>query len=271
MAKKKNINRKLNVSNLFISIFVSGTGLILFTQFHIGDGAHQKEWLGLEKNFWLIIHQASAIGFFAGFVIHIQMHWKYIKTVAKQWRIKLPKKIKSKTFEQIMLLMATLIVLGAGFYPWIVMPGATLETEVFHKWIDVHNRVGIFFLIGMGVHVKRRWRRIIRFTKRNSALESNAFPEPTDRRPKPIMKADAMRSNRNRTEYIWADTSKCKACWECIDECRHGALGKVNIWFHKHVVIKNAEKCRGCKSCIAVCPNGVFEAIAKVDLSSVAS
>lgn len=231
MRKKKNVKRTLNILNLFISIFVFGTGLILFTQFHIGDGAHQKEWLGLGKNFWLIIHQASAIGFLVGFVVHIQMHWKYIKTVAKRWRINLPKKTKLKTLEQILLFIASLVVLGAGFYPWIVMPGATLEVEVFHKWIDVHNQVGIFFLIGMGVHIRRRWRRIMRFTK------------------------------RNRTKYICADTSKCKACWDCIDECQHETLGKVNFWFHKHVVIKNAEKCRGCKSCIAVCSNGVFEPI----------
>ncbi len=68
-----------------------------------------------------------------------------------------------------------------------------------------------------------------------------------------------MRSRTNGTKHIIADTSKCKACWDCIDECKLDTLGRVNLWFHKHVVIKNAEKCRGCKNCITVCPNGVFE------------
>ena len=72
-----------------------------------------------------------------------------------------------------------------------------------------------------------------------------------------------MSLRRKRTKYICADTSKCKACWDCIDECKYGVLGKVNVWFHKHVVIINAEKCRGCKSCIDVCPNGVFEPVMK--------
>ena len=70
-----------------------------------------------------------------------------------------------------------------------------------------------------------------------------------------------MRSRRNSTEYISADTRKCNACWECIDECKKGVLGKVNLLFHKHVVIANAEKCSGCKRCITVCPNGVFELV----------
>jgi uncharacterized Fe-S center protein len=75
------------------------------------------------------------------------------------------------------------------------------------------------------------------------------------------MKANTMRSRRNSTKHIYADTGKCKACWACIDECKYDTLGKVDLWFHKHVVIKNAEKCRGCKRCIAVCPNGVFEPV----------
>ena len=157
---KINIKLTLNIINLFISIFVFGTGLILLTQFHMGHGAYQKEWLGLGKNFWLTIHQASAVGFLAGCVVHLQRHWKYIKTVVTRWRNNLPRKIKSRTFQQVLLLVTTLVVLCAGFYPWIVMPGATLEVVEFHKWIDVHARVGILVLIGMGVHITRRWRRI---------------------------------------------------------------------------------------------------------------
>jgi ferredoxin len=74
------------------------------------------------------------------------------------------------------------------------------------------------------------------------------------------MKAGRMRSRRRSTKHIRLDTGKCKACWKCIEECKYGALGYVNLWFHKHVVVRDPEKCRGCKRCIAVCPNGVFEA-----------
>jgi hypothetical protein len=160
MGKKVSANRTLNILNLHMSIFVFTTGLILFFQFHIGDGAHQKEWLGFGKEFWLNIHQASAIGFLVGFAAHIQMHWKFIKRVANRWRMNLPQKTKSTAREQILLLIAALVVVWVGFYAWIAMPGATLEVETFHHWIDVHTRVGLFFLIGMGIHIKRRWRRI---------------------------------------------------------------------------------------------------------------
>jgi ferredoxin len=69
------------------------------------------------------------------------------------------------------------------------------------------------------------------------------------------------RSRRSGTDHIRVDTGKCKACWVCIDECRYGALGKIDVWFHKHVVVRHAEKCTGCRRCIGVCPNGVFEPV----------
>ncbi len=166
MRKKTMINRMLNIVNVFISIVVFGTGIILFTRFHVGDGASRTAWLGFGKNVWLIIHQISALGFCIGFVAHIQLHWKYIKAVAKQWR-NLPQKTKSRTRLQVVFLIMTLIIVGTGFYPWIAMPGATLEVEVFHAWIDVHIRVGFFGLVGLIVHIIRRWRRCFR-VKRGS-------------------------------------------------------------------------------------------------------
>jgi Fe-S-cluster-containing hydrogenase component 2 len=75
------------------------------------------------------------------------------------------------------------------------------------------------------------------------------------------MRASARRSRRRSTKYVRVDAGKCTGCWKCLDECTQGALGSLNLWFHKHVVVRDPEKCHGCKRCIAVCPNGVFEAL----------
>jgi len=90
--QKTSTNRTLNILNLLLSVLVFGTGLVLLTQFHIGGSPYQTEWLGLGKQFWLDVHRASAIGFLAGFVAHMLMHWKFIKTLAGRWRT-LPQKI----------------------------------------------------------------------------------------------------------------------------------------------------------------------------------
>ena len=157
---KSNIKRAINTLNLIMSIIVFSTGWILFTQFHIGDGAFRQEWMGIGKVVWMAIHQLSAIGFFIGLTLHIRVHWQYIKTTAKRWGKKNSKKIKSRIRWQILLSVGTIVVVWAGFYPWVVMPEATLEIEVYHGWIDVHNRVAIFYTIGLAVHIIKRWRSI---------------------------------------------------------------------------------------------------------------
>jgi 2-oxoglutarate ferredoxin oxidoreductase subunit delta len=64
--------------------------------------------------------------------------------------------------------------------------------------------------------------------------------------------------NKIRTPYVWANHSKCVACWKCVDACPKQAIGKINFLWHRHIVIKNAENCIGCKNCIRICPQGVF-------------
>jgi hypothetical protein len=157
---KSTVNHRINMISLPVSVLVFGTGLILMFWFHVGEGAHRMELLGLKKALWLDIHLASSIAFFVCSVIHIHMHWKHITTVVARWNANLPKKTKSTTREQVLMFIAAAVVLWAGFYAWIGFPEGTLENREYHRWIDIHNRVGLVFLIGMGVHIKRRWRRI---------------------------------------------------------------------------------------------------------------
>ena len=60
-------------------------------------------------------------------------------------------------------------------------------------------------------------------------------------------------SKRKSTEYIKLDTHLCKACWECIEACPEGVIGKAGFWFHKHARIVHSEKCKGCQKCVNAC------------------
>jgi ferredoxin len=91
--------------------------------------------------------------------------------------------------------------------------------------------------------------------------KSNVFKKLTTNRKSQYKKEKTMRSRKRSTKYIIADTTKCEACWICIDECEYNVLGKVNLWFHKHIIIKNGDECRGCLKCVSICPNGVFEPV----------
>jgi Fe-S-cluster-containing hydrogenase component 2 len=36
------------------------------------------------------------------------------------------------------------------------------------------------------------------------------------------------------TDYICLEPGKCQACWECIEACPNGVIGRVNLPYHKH-------------------------------------
>jgi ferredoxin len=72
------------------------------------------------------------------------------------------------------------------------------------------------------------------------------------------MKRGLFKREYTRTAYIQLDTSKCKACWKCIEACNNNVIGKIDIFFHKHVKFIEGNNCTGCHKCIDICVNGAL-------------
>lgn len=66
---------------------------------------------------------------------------------------------------------------------------------------------------------------------------------------------------RISNDYIMINTRLCRGCWKCIAVCPKGVLGKINVFFHKHVCMENPEKCIGCRACEKVCRGGAIQAL----------
>lgn len=64
--------------------------------------------------------------------------------------------------------------------------------------------------------------------------------------------------HRKSTKYIELNTHLCQACWKCVEICSDQVLGKVEVLWHRHARIINADACRGCKKCVQVCENGAI-------------
>ncbi len=64
--------------------------------------------------------------------------------------------------------------------------------------------------------------------------------------------------NRHETAYIHLDTSKCIACFKCVEACSKNVIGKINILIHKHAIIRNGVECTGCGRCVKVCDAGAL-------------
>lgn len=68
-----------------------------------------------------------------------------------------------------------------------------------------------------------------------------------------------MKSKSNK--FIELDTSKCIACWKCIDVCASQNMIKSIFLWHKHIVLKKPDNCSGCRRCIKACQHGVIRVI----------
>jgi ferredoxin len=69
------------------------------------------------------------------------------------------------------------------------------------------------------------------------------------------------RSHHTSTKFIQVDTRVCEACWKCIEVCHKQALGKVDIFGHRHVKIVDADSCAGCLKCVKACDHAAITAL----------
>jgi len=68
-------------------------------------------------------------------------------------------------------------------------------------------------------------------------------------------------SHQRKTDFIRLDIQRCEACWNCIEVCPKQVLGKIDLIWHRHAIIRNAEACNGCKKCVRTCENEALEYI----------
>jgi ferredoxin len=66
-------------------------------------------------------------------------------------------------------------------------------------------------------------------------------------------------SHQRKTAFIRLDSRRCDACWECIAVCPKQVLGKIDVFWHRHVTIRQAEACNGCRKCVRACESGAIE------------
>jgi len=77
------------------------------------------------------------------------------------------------------------------------------------------------------------------------------------------MKPEFFSRGHTRTLSVQLNTSKCKACWKCIEACPRQVIGKVDLPWHKHALLINREFCCGCLNCIKSCSYGAYSKIDK--------
>lgn len=140
----------LNVQLTIASALVMLTGLVLFTQFHVGGGKHTAAFAGIPRWYWINVHRIAAL-FFTFFVVHhLAAHWRVVRLLFKR----LPR-FRGQT----LFLTLFLVVALMGLTPWLAFKhGRGGPQGLRHTFIDIHDIAGLFLLAGTVLHLRKRWR-----------------------------------------------------------------------------------------------------------------
>ena len=74
----------------------------------------------------------------------------------------------------------------------------------------------------------------------------------------PAGSGDRAHMSKVASPHIALDHSRCDACWECVDACPEAVIGKVDVWLHRHAVIRAGDRCSGCRKCVKICKAGAL-------------
>jgi len=79
------------------------------------------------------------------------------------------------------------------------------------------------------------------------------------------MKSKLLNREHARSKYVYLNTRKCKACWQCIENCPNHVIGKIDFHWHKHALIIENNKCSGCLNCVKTCQFGAFSKVVETE------
>lgn len=149
---------------LVAAVLTFGVGLVLLLCFHMGEGAFATSAFGVERLTWLNLHRLVATLVLASTGMHAALHWEAIAT--RVW-LTFAGPARKRAAVEVVLYASFSIVVLTGFVVWILVGQSTPPvgpvvlaklTPERHRWVDVHNLVGLLAL-GMAVrHMVRRWR-----------------------------------------------------------------------------------------------------------------
>lgn len=218
----------LNLCDLVFFLIVAFTGSVIQIQYHMHRLPKTYSVMGFDKTGWVLLHKASAVTFFAGFVVHCLVNWGFVATSTRRIFGGKPNPFSSHSYWLFVISVPACLTAIAS---WILFDG---EERARFALVETHDKLGWLLVIVGIIHLISRSGRMVSVCR---------MPKQRER----IM------IGKNRTDYICFDSEKCKACWKCLEVCSKDVFGKINILIHKHIKIVNRDNCTGCLKCIKAC------------------
>ena len=162
------VNYWANILALATSIVVFATGLILLTQFHMGEGALNNFALGASRLTWVNIHRLTALALSCAAGLHAYLHWHTLIARVRRIRGHLP---GGASRADPILYFGFAVEIITGLAAWFVLPGSpallgpirrTHLEPARHLCIDLHHLTGLILLPAAVIHVRRHFDWLLR-------------------------------------------------------------------------------------------------------------
>lgn len=119
------------------------------------------------------IHEWGSLLFIIPLVIHILLHWDWIKTLPQNFARQLNAKSRFNAIWDFIFYLAMLMVTISGFLVSVVMfPQLNIPHEITPFWSEIHHTLSNLLLPILGIHLALHWDWITAMTKKMSKRQS---------------------------------------------------------------------------------------------------
>ena len=157
MINKTKLNFWLDAVILIAFLVTSVTGVLL--------------WLGAGRGEWITSHAWSGVVLLAGLILHLVLHWDWVKCVVGRFFKRLSSPLRINLAADSLLWLLFSVVAVTGLVDWLLPSGRgwgrrrTLTSAVglfsmeWHTWRDWHTWLGLAWLVIIIVHLvlHRKW------------------------------------------------------------------------------------------------------------------
>ncbi len=162
------VNCWANIVAFVASVVVFATGLILLTQFHMGEGALNNFALGASRMTWVNIHRLTALVLSCAVGVHAYLHRHAL--VVRISRVS-GQLAGGASRADLILYFGFAVEMITGFAAWFVVSGSpplmgpvnlSHLDPARHLCIDIHLLTGLILLPAVVIHVHHHFDWLLR-------------------------------------------------------------------------------------------------------------
>lgn len=121
------------------------------------------------------LHEWLSLFFIIPFIIHLLLHWDWIKKSANRLVSKIAIRERFNIIWDYLIYLMMLLVFVSGFLVSVaLLPSLNIDLTIQDFWSKIHHDSATFLMPMLGIHLALNWNWIIKLSKRMLAKETSS-------------------------------------------------------------------------------------------------